>query len=363
MNTFIKLCCGGVSPPLDSVYVGVVHDVFLISTTTWRILQVGGKGFLFYAFCYNIVTIVAAVLFSMPISRTTGKQENLEGRFRFAQMRLKSSAERVALLHGEELERSVLDERLFKVIDNTRTLILQYFRLEFVTALRGVGGDFFGLATAVVLACSRMVGVLDIQTLATGMGYFRLFSTACQGLPEKLPVLSTMAGLSKRLVEAYEALERGHAETQSTSIGSDSLIVYSWLRLSCSNLSYSTPPTISSPRRQLVHALHLCLEEGLGIVIRGAYGHFHCRGQTSYFIAQTFYAFGGATSNGVWPICDRRIGMRQILAASLYHGLMGRRFWLHHPAAASGPRWRVRAATAIIYVPRLPPAAGSVPRD
>ena len=34
LNTFIKLCCGGVSPPLASTYVGIVADIFLVITAS-----------------------------------------------------------------------------------------------------------------------------------------------------------------------------------------------------------------------------------------------------------------------------------------------------------------------------------------
>jgi hypothetical protein len=42
LSTFIKLCCGGVSPPLASTYVGIVGDVFLIITSTFACLERAG---------------------------------------------------------------------------------------------------------------------------------------------------------------------------------------------------------------------------------------------------------------------------------------------------------------------------------
>ena len=87
LSTFIKLCCGGVSPPLESVYVGLVFDVFLISTTAFLTVPVTGAGSVFYAILYNTVTIGISVLFSIPIVSSTAIQENLEGEFRIAHMR------------------------------------------------------------------------------------------------------------------------------------------------------------------------------------------------------------------------------------------------------------------------------------
>ncbi len=35
LATFVKLCCGGVSPPLASTYVGVIADSFLVITASF----------------------------------------------------------------------------------------------------------------------------------------------------------------------------------------------------------------------------------------------------------------------------------------------------------------------------------------
>ena len=42
LSTFIKLCCGGVSPPLNSTYVGIVADVFLVITASFACFQRAG---------------------------------------------------------------------------------------------------------------------------------------------------------------------------------------------------------------------------------------------------------------------------------------------------------------------------------
>ena len=217
----------------------------------FRSVPVAGRLFVFYAYLYNIVTISITVLFSVPIARTTATQERLEGDFRFAHMRLKSSAERVAMLHGEELERSIVDGRLADLIANMRVLIMQYFRLELMTSLRGVGGDFFGLAMAVLLVFSGMSTVIDIGDLATGLGYFRLFSSACQGLPEKLPVLSTMSGLLTRLMELHGCLLEAQSDSAATIQSTKAEVEFTTHRLAVRNLTFSTPAIASSPPRKV----------------------------------------------------------------------------------------------------------------
>jgi len=271
LSMLIKLCCGGVSPPLESVVGVLTYSCIQIAAATIRIVQNNDTNLLPSMVFYNIVTIGIAVLAAVPIASTTAAHESLEGDFRHAQMRVKSAAERIALLNGEELERSILDERLSRVTENTRTLITQYFRLELVTTFRGVGGDFFGLGTAVVLACTGSLDhALDVQRLLRGMGYFTIFSNACQGLPEKLPVLSTIAALSSRVLELYRALLDAQDDAAASLSASTALVEYTPLRISATTLSYSTPA--GTPRRQLARAVSLCVEEQRGVVIRGDSG-------------------------------------------------------------------------------------------
>jgi len=186
-------------------------------------------------------------------------------------MRLKSAAERIGLLHGEELERLLLDTRLSHVIENMRQLVMAFFRLELITSLRGVGGDFFGLGSAVVLAVTGSMDHIDVQALATGVGYFSLLSSAFQGFPEKLPVLTTIAGLSRRVVKLQSSLNDAQDDVVG-NCGDHLLVEYAQLHLSCTALSFSTPRAPSMPRRQIAHAVTLAVNEISSVVIRGDSG-------------------------------------------------------------------------------------------
>lgn len=39
------------------------------------------------------------------------------------------------------------------------------------------------------------------------LGTIEILSSACQALPDKLPMLTSIAGLSKRIIELFDALE------------------------------------------------------------------------------------------------------------------------------------------------------------
>ena len=195
LSTFIKLCCGGVSPPLNSTYVGIVGDIFLIITATFACLRRAGSRITAFAYVYNATTILFAVVISLPIAKTTERQEAKEADYRHAQMRMRIYAEQIALLHGEELELHELDRRLDALISNQRTLIFQYFRLALANTFSAVGGSLFGLTIASLTVLTRRLTFLkfDVEQLTTMLGTIEILSSACQALPTKLPMLNNIA--------------------------------------------------------------------------------------------------------------------------------------------------------------------------
>ena len=76
-------------------YVAIVSDVFLIITASFASLQRAGYRITAFAYIYNAVTILVAVLISIPIARTTERQEKREADYRYTHMRVKTYAEQV----------------------------------------------------------------------------------------------------------------------------------------------------------------------------------------------------------------------------------------------------------------------------
>ena len=209
LSTFIKLSCGGVAPPLSSAYLEIVADVFLIATSAFASFDRAGSRITALAFIYNLVTILFAVLISIPIARSTRLNEAKEADFRHKQMRLKSYAEQVALSRGEEFELHTLNSSLDDLVTHQRALIFHYFRLSLANSFSAYGGSLFGLAIASVSLLTRQLAVphFDIEQLTTMLGTIEILSKACQSLPAKLPHLNTISGLSERIVDLVATLD------------------------------------------------------------------------------------------------------------------------------------------------------------
>ena len=103
LATYVKLCCGGVSPPLPSLFIGIVADVFLITSSTIAFTAHAGSRIVIYTYTYNIITITFTVMLSLPIAAITSQQEMFEGNFRHSHWRVHAHAERICLTNGEEV--------------------------------------------------------------------------------------------------------------------------------------------------------------------------------------------------------------------------------------------------------------------
>ena len=58
--------------------MGIIADIFLVITASVASLQRAGSRITAFAYIYNAVTILVAVLLSLPIARTTERQEKKE---------------------------------------------------------------------------------------------------------------------------------------------------------------------------------------------------------------------------------------------------------------------------------------------
>lgn len=98
--------------------MGIIADIFLVITASVASLQRAGSRITAFAYIYNAVTILVAVLLSLPIARTTERQEKKEADYRYCHMRVKTYAEQIALLQGEDVELTQLDSRLDALVAN-----------------------------------------------------------------------------------------------------------------------------------------------------------------------------------------------------------------------------------------------------
>jgi len=148
------------------------------------------------------------------------------------------------------------------------------------------------------------------------LGTIEILSSACQALPDKLPMLTSIAGLSKRIIELFDSLEYyashpppDHLHLQRARLSTDDDVAAAAdgatlaevdYKLTVHNLSYSTP----DGKRQLARDLSFVVDEGMSVVIRGPSG---C-GKTSLLrcMAGLWRVDSGTVSR---PVADGKQGL------------------------------------------------------
>jgi ABC-type uncharacterized transport system fused permease/ATPase subunit len=289
---FTKLCCGGVAPPLSSVISQLIQNLSLAIAATFVSVKRAGWRITLITYAYNLITIALNVLVSIPIAASTAAQGAREGDFRRSHLRLQTYAESIALYGAQESEHEQLDAKLQPVLDNQRKLTLEYFRLIVTLTFTQVGGGLIGLMIAAVSVWSGERRVYGIQELSEVLGTLDLLTSALQALPGLLPEITTIAGLSKRVIELHRVLD---ALNQAPPPPVEPVDTPDMLR--CERLSYSIP----DGSRKLAQALSFTVRDGASVLVVGESG---C-GKSSLLrcIAGLWDADSGAIYRPLGPAC------------------------------------------------------------
>lgn len=171
--------------------IGAVSKSLLIVMFTgvlWQLsgpLQLGGwvipRAMVFVAFIFSITVTVIAFWIGRPLVRLNFLNERFSASFRYALVRLRDSAERVAFYRGGERERQLLHSRFAEIIANMWRIVFAQLRLNGWN--RGVGDVTTGMIPYIVQAPRFFTGQITLggllQTVAAfgnvcaAMAFFR----------------------------------------------------------------------------------------------------------------------------------------------------------------------------------------------
>ncbi|MBU9764056.1 ABC transporter ATP-binding protein/permease [Mycobacterium sp. TNTM28] len=171
--------------------IGAVSKSLLIVMFTgvlWQLsgpLQLGDwvipRAMVFVAFAFSITVTVIAFWIGRPLVRLNFLNERFSASFRYALVRLRDSAERVAFYRGAERERVLLHSRFAEIIANMWRIVFAQLRLNGWN--RGVGDVTTGMIPYIVQAPRFFAGQITLggllQTVAAfgnvcgAMSFFR----------------------------------------------------------------------------------------------------------------------------------------------------------------------------------------------
>ena len=171
--------------------IGAVNKTLLIVAFTGVLWQLSGplqlwhfeipRAMVFVAFGFSITVTVIAFWIGRPLVRLNFLNERFSASFRYALVRLRDSAERVAFYRGGERERRLLHSRFAEIIANMWRIVFAQLRLNGWN--RGVGDVTTGMIPYIVQAPRFFAGQITLggllQTVAAfgsvcgAMSFFR----------------------------------------------------------------------------------------------------------------------------------------------------------------------------------------------
>jgi vitamin B12/bleomycin/antimicrobial peptide transport system ATP-binding/permease protein len=173
--------------------------------TTWAI-----PGYLFWAaLIYAVIGTVLTHLVGRALTALNFQQQRYEADFRFNLVRVRENSEQIALLDGEQTERSRLLSRFGNIVANWRAIMSRQKKLTFLTAGYGqISSVFpFVVVSPAYFAGAIQLGGLMQTSSAFGsvQGALSFFVTAYRSLAEWRAVVERLAGFDESIANAKAA--------------------------------------------------------------------------------------------------------------------------------------------------------------
>ncbi|SHR14607.1 ABC transporter ATP-binding protein [Mycobacteroides abscessus subsp. bolletii] len=160
--------------------LGAVNKTLLIVMFTGVLWQLSGplllwgfeipRAMVFIAFVFSITVTVLAFWIGRPLVRLNFLNERYGASFRYALVRLRDSAERVAFYRGGERERRLLHSRFNEIIANMWRIVFAQLRLNGWN--RGVGDVTTGMIPYIVQAPRFFAGQIKVGDLLQTVAAF-----------------------------------------------------------------------------------------------------------------------------------------------------------------------------------------------
>lgn len=117
---------------INSVFTTIEFTIILWSLS--GILSLFGfnieKGVVFFIYIFIIFATLMSVWIGHPLIKLNFTKEKLNGDYRYSLIRVRDNAESIAFYHGEQKERSFLQKKFAKIIQNRWAIVLKMLGLD-----------------------------------------------------------------------------------------------------------------------------------------------------------------------------------------------------------------------------------------
>jgi putative ATP-binding cassette transporter len=158
------------------------------------------------ALIYSIIGTLIAHWIGWPLAAINFRQQRYEADFRFSLIRVRENAEQIALLRGEEAEKTGLGERFGRVVENFMQLMSRQKKVIFVQQGHA---QIAIILPYVVVSPAYFSGVVPLGTLTQTAGAFgsvqeslSFFVTFYRSIAEWAAVVDRLTGFNRALDDA-----------------------------------------------------------------------------------------------------------------------------------------------------------------
>jgi vitamin B12/bleomycin/antimicrobial peptide transport system ATP-binding/permease protein len=181
-------------------------------------IEIGGEalhipGFLVIAaLVYSVLATGAMILIGRRFVPLSERSNQTEAEFRYALTRLRENGESIALLGGEQEERSGLMRSFNNVLESWRLVLGQYMRTTFVSTSSGL------IATVVpIILCAPkfLAGTMSLGEVMQAASAFGIVQGAFSWLVDNYPRFANWSASARRitsLLVSIDALERAERQ-------------------------------------------------------------------------------------------------------------------------------------------------------
>jgi putative ATP-binding cassette transporter len=224
----LRMACDAPVEFVTGILSAIVTALTFISVL-WFIggaltVHIGGSeltipGFLVIAaVIYAVLASGSMMVIANSFVSVSERKNQAEAEYRYALTRFRENGESIALLGGEEEERSGLDAAFGKVVARWRDIMMQYVRTTIVSTTSG------GIAPVVpILLCAPkyVAGTMSLGEVMQAASAFVIVQTAFSWLVDNYPRLADWSASAARLsslLVAFDRLERAEGENAAGHI-------------------------------------------------------------------------------------------------------------------------------------------------
>ena len=214
----VEFAIGVFSAILSAVtFIGVLWFIGGALTVHLGRMAVTVPGFLVIAaVIYAVLASGAVVSIARGFAVVSENKNQAEAEYRYALTRFRENGESIAMLGGEEEERSGLDKAFDTVLRRWRQLMMQYIRTTVVSSTSS------GIAPVVpILLCAPkyVAGTMSLGEVMQAASAFLIVQTAFSWLVDNYPQLADWSASAGRLASLMVSLDRVERAEDESAVG------------------------------------------------------------------------------------------------------------------------------------------------